>query len=133
MKKKNNPPDNVTAPLVAKYGQEVIGVLCGFDRFRLRGTLRALDQPTVLLGYRLVCQGLLKPQGAISARTTSSRGLRTFPKPSASWTDSCRSTDAAPLDRLLDRSHPYHRQICRPLDGQDYWTAWESEYATDGA
>jgi hypothetical protein len=39
---------------------EGIGVLSGFDRLRLRGTLRSLYQPTVLLRYFFVCQVLLK-------------------------------------------------------------------------
>ena len=60
MKKKNNPSDNVTYPFVAKHSADVIGVLSGFDRLRLRGTLRALYQPTVLLRYLFVCQVLLK-------------------------------------------------------------------------
>ena len=53
-------PCNVTDPFVAKHSADVIGVLCGFDRLRLRGTLRALYQPTVLLRYLFVCQVLLK-------------------------------------------------------------------------
>lgn len=57
---KDPTPNNVTYPFVAKHSADVIGVLCGFDRLRLRGTLRALYQPTVLLRYLFVCQVLLK-------------------------------------------------------------------------
>jgi len=57
---KNKPPCNVTHPFVAKHSADVIGVLSGLDRLRLRGTLRALYQPTVLLRYLFVCQVLLK-------------------------------------------------------------------------
>jgi hypothetical protein len=39
---------------------EGIGVLSGFGWLRLRGTLRSLYQPTVLLRYFFVCQVLLK-------------------------------------------------------------------------
>lgn len=52
--------NNVTHPFVAKHAADVIGVLSGFDRLRLRGSLRALYQPTVLLRYLYVCQVLLK-------------------------------------------------------------------------
>ena len=35
------------------------------------------------------------------------------------------------LQRLLDQNHPFHKEICRPLDWQYYWTCCESEYAHD--
>jgi len=54
------PPNNVISPFVAKHAPDIIGVLSGFDRLRLRGTLRSLYQPTVLLRYLFVCQVLLK-------------------------------------------------------------------------
>ena len=57
---KNKTPGNVTSPFAAKHCADVIGVLSGLDRLRLRGTLRALYQPTVLLRYLFVCQVLLK-------------------------------------------------------------------------
>jgi hypothetical protein len=31
----------------------------------------------------------------------------------------------------LNQCHPLHREICRPLDWEYYWTCCESEYATD--
>src|SRR5437588_4957862 len=58
--KNTKPSDNVTPPFVARHAEDVIGILSGFDRLRLRGTLRALYQPTVLLRYLFVCQVLLK-------------------------------------------------------------------------
>jgi len=36
-----------------------------------------------------------------------------------------------PLGKLLDQVHPLHRSICRPLKLKYYWSASESEYATD--
>jgi hypothetical protein len=60
MKNHSTPSNNVTCPFVAKHSADVIGVLSGLDRLRLRGTLRALYQPTVLLRYLFVCQVLLK-------------------------------------------------------------------------
>jgi hypothetical protein len=35
------------------------------------------------------------------------------------------------LGLLLDEVHPLHRRICRPLSLSYYWSASESEYATD--
>ena len=35
------------------------------------------------------------------------------------------------LGRLLDRAHPLHAEICRPIAQTYYWTASASEYATD--
>jgi hypothetical protein len=58
--KNNTTSSHITHPFVAKHAADVIGVLSGFDRLRLRGTLRALYQPTVLLRYLFVCQVLLK-------------------------------------------------------------------------
>jgi hypothetical protein len=57
---KKQVPDNVTLPFVAQHQADVTGVLCGWDRLRLRGTLRTLYQPRVLLRYLYVCQVLLK-------------------------------------------------------------------------
>jgi len=60
MKNKPTPSNNVTCPFVAKHSADVIGVLSGWDRLRMRGTLRSLYQPRVLLRYLFVCQVLLK-------------------------------------------------------------------------
>ena len=35
------------------------------------------------------------------------------------------------LEELLNQVHPLHRSICRPLNLKYYWSASESEYATD--
>jgi hypothetical protein len=37
----------------------------------------------------------------------------------------------AALGKLLSQAHPLHRQICRPLDLKYYWSASDTEYATD--
>jgi hypothetical protein len=37
----------------------------------------------------------------------------------------------AELGKLLSHAHPLHRQICRPLDLKYYWSASDTEYATD--
>lgn len=38
---------------------------------------------------------------------------------------------AVELEKLVQQNHPTHRDICRPLALSYYWTACESEYATD--
>ncbi len=35
------------------------------------------------------------------------------------------------LERILSQVHPLHRQICRPLGLHYYWSASDTEYATD--
>ena len=55
-----NPPDNVTLPFVAKHAADVSGVLHGFDRLRLRGTLPSLYNPSVLTRYLYLCHVLFK-------------------------------------------------------------------------
>jgi len=60
MKKDPFTSNNVTCPFLTKYSADVIGVLSGFDRLRLRGTLRTLYHDTVFLRYLWVCQVLLK-------------------------------------------------------------------------
>ena len=37
----------------------------------------------------------------------------------------------AELGKILSQAHPLHRQICRPLDLKYYWSASDTEYATD--
>lgn len=63
-------PDNVTSPFVTRHQADVTGVLSGWDRLRLRGTLRSLYQPRVLLRYLFVCQVLLKGFKAYSLDLT---------------------------------------------------------------
>jgi hypothetical protein len=68
--KKKTPANNVTWPFVAQHAPDVIGVLYGFDRLRLRGTLRSLYQPSVLLRYLYLCEVLLKGFRAYSLDLT---------------------------------------------------------------
>ena len=57
---KKTPANNGTCPFVTQHAADVIGVLSGFDRLRLRGTLRSLYQPSVLMRYLYLCEVLLK-------------------------------------------------------------------------
>jgi hypothetical protein len=44
-------PDNVPHPFIQQHAADVIGVLHGFDRLRLQGTLRSLYHPDVMALY----------------------------------------------------------------------------------
>lgn len=55
-----NPSDNVTLPFVSRHRADVSGVLHGFDRLRLRGTLPSLYNPSVLARYLWLCQVFFK-------------------------------------------------------------------------
>jgi len=55
---KNNLPaaqDNALQPFLHRYGSHVIGHLSGYDRLRLRGTLRPLYHPPVMERYLSRC------------------------------------------------------------------------------
>ncbi len=51
---------NVSQQFLNKIGSHIQGCLCGFDRLRLRGTLRHLFQPTVMEAYLNACRVLIK-------------------------------------------------------------------------
>jgi hypothetical protein len=63
-----------TSPLVTgvpsaflnRFGTSMPGVLSGFDRLRLRGTLRHLFQPTVMEAYLNACRILIKDFGVFA-------------------------------------------------------------------
>ena len=254
--KKKSTSDNVTCPFIAKHSADVTGVLSGFDRLRLRGTLRSLYQPTVLLRYlyvcRILCQGFKhyardltqrilaqaqqmaeqagRPclylgstkiskeelarriardqpveQGLVAilrcvepCQTYHMRGIRpeltrskclhlyfyhqhplfgfmhlrlqtwfpfqveiclngrewlarqwdraglcyqrqdnyfawieNLPKAQQLMDRQLQTQWPGALNRLLRQNHPLHREICRPLDLEYYWSCCESEYATD--
>jgi hypothetical protein len=254
--KSKTPLDNVTSPFVAQHSAVVTGVLHGFDRLRLRGTLRTLYQPSVLLRYLYLCRVLLKgfrsysidltgrilqgaeqmakeagrpweylastriskeqrarqlarerhvEEGLIAilrcvepcqtyevrgnqlflkdgkcmhlyyyhqhpvfgfmhlrlqswfpfqievclngrewlARQMDQAGLRyqrqenyfagiaDLPKAQGLMDQQLRAPWPTHLQGLLNQCHPLHREICRPLEWEYYWTCCESEYATD--
>jgi len=45
--------------------------------------------------------------------------------------DQLRTDWSLELAKILAHAHPLHRQICRPLALQYYWSASDTEYATD--
>lgn len=50
----------VPPAFLTRISDSITGVLCGFDRLRLRGTLRHLFQPTVMEAYLNACHVLIK-------------------------------------------------------------------------
>src|SRR5882672_9488300 len=62
--------NSVSKPFLSKYGSFIQGTLSGFDRLRLRGTLRHLYQPTVMEAYLNACRVLIKDFGQFARRLT---------------------------------------------------------------
>ena len=54
-----------------RCGDAITGVLSGFDRLRLRGTLRHLFQPTVMEAYLNACRVLIKDFGTFAEGLTA--------------------------------------------------------------
>jgi hypothetical protein len=62
--------DGASNAFVPKHASCIQGVLCGFDRLRLRGTLRQLYGPQVMEAYLNACHILIKDFGPLVERTT---------------------------------------------------------------
>ena len=80
MKKTTTPATGVPVEFLNRFGDKILGTLSGFDRLRLRGTLRHLFQPTVMEAYLNACGVLIKDFGAFAqklGRTSASRKLST--------------------------------------------------------
>ena len=80
-----NPPTSSTVTSVPpaflhRCGEAMTGVLSGFDRLRLRGTLRHLFQPTVMEAYLNACRVLIKDfdtfAKGLTARIKAAAGAR---------------------------------------------------------
>ena len=65
------PPSLVPPAFLARCGGALTGVLSGFDRLRLRGTLRHLFQPTVMEAYLNACRVLIKDFEPFAKRLTA--------------------------------------------------------------
>ena len=70
MKTQSSIPDSASNSFIQKHSSAVIGILSGFDRLRLRGTLRQLYCPRVMEAYLSVCHILIKDFGKLVERTT---------------------------------------------------------------
>lgn len=62
--------DNAPQTFLSRYQSDVIGILHGFDRLRIRGTLRHLYCPTVMEAYLNACRVLIKDFGKLVQSTT---------------------------------------------------------------
>ena len=71
MKTQSSDPGSTSNSFIKKHGASIIGVLSGFDRLRLRGTLRQLYCPRVMEAYLSVCHILIKDFGQLVERTTA--------------------------------------------------------------
>jgi len=54
-----------------RFGDSITGVLSGFDRLRLRGTLRHLFRPSVMEAYLNACRILIKDFGSFAQGLTA--------------------------------------------------------------
>ena len=72
MKKQPAIPDRASNAFIQKHRSSIQGVLCGFDRLRLRGTLRQLYGPQVMEAYLNACHILVKDFRGLVAQTTKS-------------------------------------------------------------
>lgn len=64
------PKEDAVKRFIARYADKIIGVLSGFDRLVLRGTLRQLAFATGMMGFLRVERILLKDFGAYVERVT---------------------------------------------------------------
>ncbi len=72
MNQQTSPTDTGVPPgFLNRFGHAVTGVLSGFDRLRLRGTLRHLFQPTVMEAYLNACRVLIKDFGTFAQGLTA--------------------------------------------------------------
>lgn len=63
-------PGSVPDVFLSKFGSDIQGAISGFDRLRLRGTLRHLFQPTVMEAYLNACRVLIKDFGRFAEGIT---------------------------------------------------------------
>lgn len=76
---------------------------------------RQMDRAAI--GYKQADNCFIKLQDPVAAQALLDQQLQTdWPKI---------------LDQLLAKAHPLHREICAPLGQGYYWSAAQSEYATD--
>jgi hypothetical protein len=138
---------------LARHGKDVTGVVHGFDRLRLQGSLRALYQPEIMSAYLrragvrwkdfkgYVCEvtGRIRAAaetiaGQAGARVRQDNGLpwiEDVPKAQALLDRQVGQSWPKILDPLIQRYHPTLRELQRVMALAYYWTVTESEYATD--
>ena len=70
MKTTTHPSTGVCQEFLNTFARSILGTLCGFDRLRLRGTLRHLFQPSVMEAYLNACHVLIKDFGDFAQEIT---------------------------------------------------------------
>src|SRR5712672_1975707 len=83
-KKPSTPTNHALNPFVEKHQKVVMGILQGFDRLRLRGTLRQLYCSTVMEAY-LSAQHILLKQFGTLVQATSGQIKRATEALAAKW------------------------------------------------
>ena len=71
MKKTTTPETGVSVEFLNRFGDKILGTLSGFDRLRLRGTLRHLFQPSVMEAYLNACGVLIKDFGVFAQKLSA--------------------------------------------------------------
>ena len=116
---------------------EIKGVLNGFDRLRFRGTIRWLASLQGMLTFMSTIRLLHKDftgwaKGiGFEQRDNCFVDVSNVRQAQALLTRQLRTNWSAVLNRLLKQCHPAHATLLddRPLDY--YWSADETEWATD--
>ena len=78
MQKTTTPATGVPLQFLNRFGDQILGTLCGFDRLRLRGTLRHLFQPTVMEAYLNACGVLIKDFGTFAQKLSARARAATY-------------------------------------------------------
>jgi hypothetical protein len=71
VKRTTTPATGVPLGFFNRFGSQILGTLSGFDRLRLRGTLRYLFQPTVMEAYLNACGVLIKDFGTFAQKLSA--------------------------------------------------------------
>ena len=71
MQKTTTPATGVPLGFRNRFGHQILGSLSGFDRLRLRGSLRHLFQPTVMEAYLNASRVLIKDFGTFAHKLSA--------------------------------------------------------------
>ena len=109
MKRTTSPATGVPLGFYNRWGSQILGTLSGFDRLRLRGTLRHLFQPTVMEAYLNACGVLIKDFGTFAQKLSAQLLAATY-----QLAESCRR----PLEYLSSNQRS-KEQIAKQIAQRD--------------
>lgn len=109
MKITTTPATGVPLGFYNRFGSQILGTLSGFDRLRLRGTLRHLFQPTVMEAYLNACGVLIKDFGTFAQKLSAQVRAATY-----QLAESCRR----PLEYLSSNQRS-KEQIAKQIAQRD--------------